>query len=144
MVVKSFQDDPVQLRDFRYVKPEAVVNSVAGRTFEQIALVVNDRHDIHHVRDRGYVESPVRVRSILAELDKSGLFTQIKPQPFPERHLLEVHATDFVRYLKRACNDVPAGEIPVSIRLSHPQQDEASQGAFGPERLLLHRYLYPH
>ena len=27
-VVKSFQDDPVQLRDFRYVKPEALINSV--------------------------------------------------------------------------------------------------------------------
>jgi hypothetical protein len=28
-----------------------------------IGLVVNDRHDIHHVRERGYVESPVRRRT---------------------------------------------------------------------------------
>lgn len=27
---------------------------------ERILLIVNDRHDIHHVRERGYVESPAR------------------------------------------------------------------------------------
>ncbi|MDH3330427.1 MAG: GNAT family N-acetyltransferase [Desulfobulbaceae bacterium] len=135
-VVKSFRDDPVQVREFRYVKPEAVVNSVSSRNFEQIALVVNDRHDIHHVRDRGYVESPVRVRSILTELDKSGLFTHIKPQPFPERHLLEVHATDFVRYLKRACNDVPEGKslypyvFPIRNKTRPPKEPSVLSGYY--------------
>lgn len=135
-VLKSFRDDPVRLREFRYVKPEAVVNSVEGRNFEQIALVVNDRHDIHHVRDRGYVESPVRVRSILGELDKSGLFTQIKPQPFPDRHLLEVHATDFVRYLKRACNDVPPGKslypyvFPIRNKTRPPREPSVLSGYY--------------
>jgi hypothetical protein len=41
---------------------------------KKIWLAVNDRHSIHHVRERGYVESPVRVKSILKELEKSGLF----------------------------------------------------------------------
>ncbi len=135
-VVKSFKDDPVQLRDFRYVKPEAMINSVAGRTFEQIALVVNDRHDIHHVHERGYVESPVRVRSILEELDKSGLFTPIKAQPFPERYLLEVHATDFVRYLKRACNDVKPGKslypyvFPIRNKTRPPKEPSVLSGYY--------------
>ncbi len=135
-VVKSFQDDPVQLREFRYVKPEAAIRSVDGRNFEQIALVVNDRHDIHHVRDRGYVESPVRVRTILEELNKSGLFTEIKPQPFPEHHVLEVHARDFVRYLKRACNDVPAGKslypyvFPIRNKTRPPREPSVLSGYY--------------
>ena len=28
---------------------------------ERIALIVSDRHTIHHVRERGYVEAPVRI-----------------------------------------------------------------------------------
>jgi hypothetical protein len=74
-VVSSFRDDPVRLREFRYVKPAAVIAVVESRSAEQIALIVNDRHDIHHVNERGYVESPVRVKSILKAIEPSGLFT---------------------------------------------------------------------
>ena len=149
-VVKSINDDPVRLRDFRYVKPEAVVNSLASRAMEQIALVVNDRHDIHHVRERGYVESPVRVKSILAELDKSGMFTRIKAQPFAERHLLEVHATDFVRYLKRACNDVPEGKslypyvFPIRNKTRPPKEPSVLSGYYCIDTFTpINRNAYP-
>ncbi|HHO48291.1 MAG TPA: GNAT family N-acetyltransferase [Desulfobacteraceae bacterium] len=149
-VVRSFRDDPVRLREFRYVKPEAVVSSAAGRTFEQIALVVNDRHDIHHVADRGYVESPVRVSTILAELDKSGLFTRIPPHSFPDRHLLEVHATDFVRYLKRACNDVPEGKslypyvFPIRNKTRPPREPSVLSGYYCIDTFTpINRNAYP-
>ena len=39
--------------------------------------MLNDDHTIHHVQERGYVEAPVRIRSILSELDASGLFEKI-------------------------------------------------------------------
>jgi acetoin utilization deacetylase AcuC-like enzyme/GNAT superfamily N-acetyltransferase len=110
MVVASFRDDPVQLRDFRYVKPEAARTSVESRSVEQIALVVNDRHAIHHVHERGYVESPVRIRSILGELEKSGLFARLNPRPFPDKCVHAVHDADFVSYLRRASEDVPEGK----------------------------------
>ncbi len=135
-VIKSFQDDPVRLRAFRYIKPEAVVSALAGTTYEQIALTVNDRHDIHHVRERGYVESPVRVKGILTELERSGLFTLVKPHPFSERHLLEVHATDFVRYLKRACKDVPEGKslypyvFPIRNKTRPPREPSVLSGYY--------------
>ncbi|HET6220622.1 MAG TPA: GNAT family N-acetyltransferase, partial [Dongiaceae bacterium] len=50
MVVASFTDDPVQLRPLRYLRgePKAKVEPLR-RTGEQIPLVINDRHDIHHV-----------------------------------------------------------------------------------------------
>jgi len=107
-VVTSFKEDPVRLRPFRYVKPEAVKIMVEGRPTEQITLVVNDRHDIHHVHERGYVESPVRIKSILASLEPSGLFARISPRTFPDKHLYAVHDPNFVHYLKKACADTSA------------------------------------
>jgi len=149
-VMASFRDDPVLLRDFRYVRPEMVVSGVGSRTFEQIALVVNDRHYIHHVNERGYVEAPVRVASILTELEKGGLFTQIKPQPFAERHLHEVHATDFVSYLKRACADMPEGKsqypyvFPIRNKTRPPKEPSVLSGYYCIDTFTpINRNAYP-
>jgi acetoin utilization deacetylase AcuC-like enzyme/GNAT superfamily N-acetyltransferase len=105
-VVRSFRDDPVQLRQFRYVKPEAVRATVTSQSDEQIVIVINDRHDIHHVHERGYVESPVRIRSIVNALMPHGLFVEVKPRKFPDKHLYTVHDADFVNYLRRACREI--------------------------------------
>jgi acetoin utilization deacetylase AcuC-like enzyme/GNAT superfamily N-acetyltransferase len=105
LVVDSFRDDPVRLRDFRYRKAEQTRPLAAGPLplDQQIALIVNDRHDIHHIRERGYVESPVRIRSILREIEPTGLFQRVSVRRFAERHLKRVHAADFVDYLKTMC-----------------------------------------
>jgi acetoin utilization deacetylase AcuC-like enzyme/ribosomal protein S18 acetylase RimI-like enzyme len=135
-VVQSFKDDPIHLRAFRYVKPEAVVAKVESRSAEQIALIVNDRHDIHHVNERGYVESPVRVKSILKVIEPSGLFAAIKPRPFPEKHLHAVHDEDFVGYLKRACAEVPAGKalypyiFPIRNKTRPPKEPSVLSGYY--------------
>jgi len=105
-VVNSFRDDPARLRPLRYVKPEAVRAAVTSQSDEQIAVVINDRHDIHHVHERGYVESPVRIRSIVNALMPHGLFVEIKPHKFPDKRLHEVHDVDFVNYLRRACQEI--------------------------------------
>ena len=135
-VVDSLREDPIGLRAFNYVTPEAVIGSVDEFNFEHIALIVNDKHDIHHVNDRGYVESPVRIKSILTELDKSGLFTHITPQSFPERHLHEVHASDFVNYLKSACKEVPEGKslypyvFPIRNKTRPPKERSVLSGYY--------------
>jgi len=105
-VVNSFRDDPARLRPLRYVKPEAVRAAVTSQSDEQIAVVINDRHDIHHVHERGYVESPVRIRSIVNALMPHGLFVEVKPRKFPDKRLHEVHDVDFVNYLRRACLEI--------------------------------------
>jgi acetoin utilization deacetylase AcuC-like enzyme/GNAT superfamily N-acetyltransferase len=109
-VVRSFKDDPIQLRAYRYVKPDAARARVESQSIEKIALVINDRHSIHHVRERGYVESPVRVGSILKELRKSGLFVEISPRSFPKRHIHAVHDARFEDYLRKACEETPEGK----------------------------------
>ena len=69
MVVDSITDDPIRLREPRYVKRRAPKGEVRASSEPRIALVLNDDHVIHHVQERGYVEAPVRIRSIMAELD---------------------------------------------------------------------------
>jgi hypothetical protein len=59
----------------------------------KIFLVVNDKHSIHHVRERGYVESPVRIESIRKEINKTGLFEEIKPLIFSEDYIRKVHSS---------------------------------------------------
>jgi hypothetical protein len=51
-VIESFTDDPVRLREPRYVKkPDPTITQVADR-LRRVALVVADGHEIHHVHDR--------------------------------------------------------------------------------------------
>ena len=149
-VVASFADDPVQLRDFRYIKPEVVHAEVESRVIEQIALIVNDRHHIHHVHERGYVESPVRIRSILKRLEKSGLFVQMKPQQFPDQHIQQVHAPDFVNYLKRASRDVEEGKslfpyvFPIRNKTRPPREFSVLSGYYCIDTFTpINRNAYP-
>ena len=149
-IVSSITDDPVQLRDFRYVKPEVVNAEVESRAYEQIALVVNDRHNIHHVHERGYVESPVRIRSILKRLEKSGLFVKMKPHQFPDQHIQQVHAPDFVNYLKRACRDVPEGKslfpyvFPIRNKTRPPKEPSVLSGYYCIDTFTpINRNVYP-
>ena len=149
-VVGSLKDDPVKVRAFWYVKPEVVHKEVESRVFEQIALIVNDRHDIHHVHERGYVESPVRIRSILKKLQKSGLFAEIKPQQFPDQHIQQVHAPDFVNYLRRACTDVPEGKslfpyvFPIRNKTRPPKEPSVLSGYYCIDTFTpINRNAYP-
>jgi acetoin utilization deacetylase AcuC-like enzyme/GNAT superfamily N-acetyltransferase len=110
-VVRSFRDDPVRFRDVRRIRrraPIGVNRSVPDD--KRIALVINDRHAIHHVHERGYVESPVRIRSILKELDRTELFARISARRFAESHILAVHDAGFVRYFKRVCSSLGPDE----------------------------------
>jgi len=108
-VVKSFRDDPVRIRMPRYVKAsDQELHPVLNR-LTTIALVVNDRHDIHHVKERGYVEAPVRIRSILEALQRTRLFSAIPPMEFPDSHIVAVHDPAYVRYFKRVTEKMAVG-----------------------------------
>jgi acetoin utilization deacetylase AcuC-like enzyme/GNAT superfamily N-acetyltransferase len=109
-VVDSFKDDPVALRPPRYSKKVPVETRPDVSRLQRIALVVNERHEIHHVRERGYVEAPVRVRSILRELDKTSLFQALPPRTYSERFLTSTHDRDYVEYFRQVCRDLPAGQ----------------------------------
>ncbi|WP_084301597.1 histone deacetylase family protein [Desulfonatronovibrio hydrogenovorans] len=110
MVVDSFQDDPVRLRDFKYVKKSREKPARPMYPDKVIALCVNDRHDIHHIHERGYVEAPVRISAILNQLDRTGLFERVRISRFSEKHILEVHDQKLANYLKRVCAGLKPGK----------------------------------
>ncbi len=101
-VVDSFTDDPISLRPPHYLKAREPVAAAPRPRQTRIALAVNDRHEIHHVRERGYVEAPVRISSILEELGRTELFEQLGIESFPLRHIEAVHDKSFVRFLRLA------------------------------------------
>lgn len=102
-VVNSIKEDPVRLR-LPKGKTEPARRPAASRT---ASLIINEKHDIHRVRDRGYVEAPIRIRAILKTLENSGLFSRVSARDFGESHITAVHDSGFVRYLGRTCKGVP-------------------------------------
>jgi acetoin utilization deacetylase AcuC-like enzyme/GNAT superfamily N-acetyltransferase len=103
LVVDSIVDDPVRLREPRYTKPKPEKAAVRASSEPRILLVLNDDHAIHHVQERGYVEAPVRIRSIMAELNASGLFEKVPAKRFSDRHIRAVHDGRLVDYIRKAC-----------------------------------------
>jgi acetoin utilization deacetylase AcuC-like enzyme len=127
---RELEQIPGLLRQPRSVPKPVPLPRRSVRGERLIALVVNDTHHIHHVRQRGYVESPVRIKSILDGIEPTGLFWRTPPREFSEAHIRAVHDGRFVDYLKRVCAEVPPGRsiypyvFPVRNR-TRPPRDRA-------------------
>ncbi len=128
MVVESFKDQPVRLREPKYGKGEFSAGVRPIPSIEKrIALVVSDMHAIHHVHERGYVESPVRISAILKEIEPTGLFERMKIHHFSDKHIKDVHDGRFVDYLKKVCANVEPGQsvypyvFPIRNKTRPPQ-----------------------
>lgn len=110
MVVESFKDDPVRLRQPKYIKKSPLPARNRIPTDKRIVLVINDRHLIHHIEELGYVESPVRIDAILKELDKTELFNKIAPRRFSEKYIRSVHDEKYIDYFKKVCANLKSGQ----------------------------------
>lgn len=108
MVLDSVTDDPVRLRAPIYAISEAWEKRNLGVTVNlaKIALVVTDQHKIHHVKSRGYVESPVRIRSIQQVLEPTGIFDTVSPITFNDSWITAVHDPGYVKYFKSVCKNL--------------------------------------
>ncbi|MEX2138014.1 MAG: GNAT family N-acetyltransferase [Pirellulales bacterium] len=107
-VVHSIRE-PVQLGGLRYAS-HPLHRPAAPLPPERIAMAINDKHDIHHIRERGYVEAPVRIRVIQSALNGSGLVEVLGVREYPLKHITAVHDAEFVEYLRRACANAPVGK----------------------------------
>lgn len=104
-VIASFRDDPVRLREFRYIREERVRPVVESHRLEpHFAIVYTPKHEIHHVRERGYFERPIRANAVRESIAALGTFSQIAPTEHGEKALLSVHDAQFVRYLQQVCS----------------------------------------
>ena len=126
-IVRSVKDNPVRLREPRYIKSLPDADELLPRQ-RKIALIVNDRHSIHHVNDRGYVEAPVRIKSITKELERTQVFTTVTPLNFGLGPIKQVHKPEFVDFLGKACANVEPGKsvypyvFPIRNRARPPKE----------------------
>jgi acetoin utilization deacetylase AcuC-like enzyme len=107
MVLGSVREDPVRLRSPRYAAAPVVEKRNASVTtnLAKIALIVTDQHEIHHVKERGYVESPVRIRAISRVLEPTGFFDSVPLKSFGDSAINAVHDPDYVKYFKKVCRN---------------------------------------
>lgn len=109
MVLSSVKDDPIKLRGFKYITKERPYEKTHA-VKDEIALVINDKHDIHHVKEIGYIESPIRIRSILKEIEKLNAFKNKPKRGFPDKYIVEVHNIKYFNYIKTVCDKLPEGK----------------------------------
>ena len=105
-VIDSVIDDPVKLRDFRYLKKSRTQLKKISRN-RLIPLIVNDNHHIHHIRERGYIESPVRIPVILTEITKLEVFKIQASRKYRDKHITAVHNPKYFNYFKTVCASFP-------------------------------------
>ncbi|HUX96570.1 MAG TPA: histone deacetylase family protein [Bacteroidales bacterium] len=110
MVVSSVKDDPVLLRNPQYVKVREKDSIPLNKQDDKIQLFVNGKHHIHHIREVGYVESPVRVKTIFEEVSRLGITSEGTVREYPDRYINETHDPGYVRYFKKVCENLKPGE----------------------------------
>ncbi|MFV0296270.1 MAG: GNAT family N-acetyltransferase, partial [Hyphomicrobiaceae bacterium] len=98
-IVGSFSEEPVQTEALARQASASPARPSLGKYIAPLKVVPAELHVIHHLRERGYVERPVRVRQILKGLE--GLaFERVKAQHFSDQHITAVHDVHLVDYLK--------------------------------------------
>ena len=135
-VVNSFTEDPVQLRPWAYIKQRQPHIYPSIPRDKKIELVVTDGHAIHHIKNLDYAEQPVRVSSILEELDKSDLFERIPRKHFSDKHILAVHDRRFVNYFKEVAlkidpeNSLFPDVFPIRKNVNQPRNVPSHAGYY--------------
>lgn len=97
-VARSFRTDPVELVPLTDATPVAAAPT-ALKYITPIKVVVAERHTIHHLKEKGYVERPVRVPAILKGLEKLPI-ERVATRRFPDSHLAAIHSPQLIEYLK--------------------------------------------
>jgi acetoin utilization deacetylase AcuC-like enzyme len=109
MVISSIKDNPIKLRPFQYItKERPIVKQDAIK--DEIALIINDKHDIHHIKEVGYIESPIRIGSIYKEISKLNAFKTKPTRGYPDKYITQVHNPKYVNYFKSVCDKLPEGK----------------------------------
>ena len=108
LILDSMVDDPIQLRAPVYRKPPVHTPSENQRTLEFVST--GDSNQIHHLREKGYVERPARVHAVLKGLAVIPL-KEFKLKSFPEKHILAVHSHNLLAFLKQGEKHLESGQL---------------------------------
>jgi acetoin utilization deacetylase AcuC-like enzyme len=100
------------------------------------ALVLSEQHNLHRVRDRGYVERPERIATLHEAVSGLGLFAELPLRHFGDDHVLAVHDRGFVLYVKEVCETLGRTEsvypdvFPVREQHRRPRDLAARAGYY--------------
>jgi acetoin utilization deacetylase AcuC-like enzyme/GNAT superfamily N-acetyltransferase len=110
-VIESFDYEYVKFREplVKKISAEVFNGKRTSRIDSKYPLIKNHKHVLHHVRERGYFERPVRVDAILNAVSKTDLFKIINPREHGEKPILEVHDKEYVFYLRSVCAKIKEG-----------------------------------
>ncbi|MGE0255338.1 MAG: hypothetical protein AB7N54_05690 [Alphaproteobacteria bacterium] len=131
-IVSSFRDDPVRIRPPRARAPRAVPSRSWLRPLK---LVVAENHRIHHLREKGYVERPVRIDAVLRGLAEVP-HERVPTRRFKDDILREIHDPDLVSYLQAMSERLSASALlypevfPVRRPDRRPRELESRAGYF--------------
>jgi acetoin utilization deacetylase AcuC-like enzyme/GNAT superfamily N-acetyltransferase len=134
-IVGSVVEDPVALQKPRTATAPEKVEPEHG-VFRPIKVVVTEHHEIHHVRERGYVERPVRVGKIVQAISSLPDIDFVKPVKHGEAHITAIHDADFVHYLEVVCAGLDEKEtvypyvFPIRLRERKPVDQEVQAGYY--------------
>ncbi len=133
-LLESMRDDPVVLQPPR-TTTVAPRPAVPPELFRRIKVLVPPQHELHHVRERGYVERPVRVARITEALKVLPGVEFAEQREFGVEPIVAVHDVDFVQYLERVCSTLPTDETvyPYVFPIRFPDrkpEDEAVQAGY--------------
>jgi acetoin utilization deacetylase AcuC-like enzyme/GNAT superfamily N-acetyltransferase len=134
-IIASVTADPVALQDARSPSAPGAVPPTHG-VFRPLKVLVTPQHHLHHVRERGYVERPVRVERIMQAIRTLPGLDVVEVAEHGEAPILAVHDADYVRYLERVCSKLEPGEavypyvFPIRLRDRKPVDEEVQAGYY--------------
>jgi acetoin utilization deacetylase AcuC-like enzyme/GNAT superfamily N-acetyltransferase len=109
-VLDSFNYEHVRFRGPLARKSSEIINSKRTSKIDtKYPLIKNIKHVLHHVKERGYFERPVRVDAILNAISKTDIFKIIAPREHGENPILKVHDKEYVYYLRSVCAKIKEG-----------------------------------
>jgi acetoin utilization deacetylase AcuC-like enzyme/GNAT superfamily N-acetyltransferase len=137
-LVTSVRDDPVALQPprSRAPAPTPMRPTNNGGVLRPIKILITPHHQLHHVRERGYVERPVRVERIAQAFAAQPGVEIVPVKSHGEEAILAVHDADFVHYLERVCSNMaPDAAVypyvfPIRSRERKPADDEILSGYY--------------
>lgn len=109
-ISRSFRDDPVRIRPPVETGSAPPSPTEPNRWLRPIKMIISERHSIHHLKERGYVERPVRVDAVLRGLRDLPVET-LPRRRFGLAPIREVHDPHLVHYLEAVCERLKPDEL---------------------------------
>lgn len=134
-VVASVREGALGLQEPRG-RPAVARGAVHHAVLTPLKVLVSPQHQLHHVRERGYVERPVRVERILQHVRSMPGVEIVDVREHDESAITAVHDPEFVRYLRDVSGKLAEGRavypyvFPIRHRARKPVDDEVQSGYY--------------